>query len=200
LYDGSLKYDIFGRPVSGRSGGGLFNDRGELVGICNAAAVEVDEGVYTALEIMHKEIAKTNLDHLFKPVAAPATQPRTQIAARNRSEKLVPIRKANDRGRANVRSHDRLGNAIVAASPPSRSFASPPASQVQNVSFEQAVSALDSDKEVLITIRSKSNPRDSRTIVISDPTPKLLDYLGNMSNGQPSDQRSLNVASYREHR
>ena len=48
-YDGSLKYDIFGRPVDGRSGGGLFTESGHLIGVCNAAAVEVDEGIYSCL-------------------------------------------------------------------------------------------------------------------------------------------------------
>jgi thiol-disulfide isomerase/thioredoxin len=68
-YDGAIKYDIFGRPVSGRSGGGLFNSDGELIGVCNAAAVEVDEGIYTALETVHWQIANVNLQHLFDDAA-----------------------------------------------------------------------------------------------------------------------------------
>lgn len=195
LYDGSLKYDIFGRPVNGRSGGGLFNDRGELIGICNAAAVEVDEGVYTALEVMHKQLAKTNLDHLFQPNRSPAARPATRIAANLdsnlNSSDMVPIRR-------NARPDSRAASNSIATVPPARSFQSPATSPVQNVSFEQAVSNLASDQEVIITIRSRSNPLNSRTITISDPTPKLLDYLGNMSDGQSNQRRSLNVASYRQ--
>ena len=80
-YDGAIKYDIYGRPVDGRSGGGLFNEKGELIGICNAAAVEVDEGIYTALETMHWQIAQVNLEHLFQdymtvwPAAVPSRCP-----------------------------------------------------------------------------------------------------------------------------
>jgi S1-C subfamily serine protease len=51
--------------VDGRSGGGLFNEQGELIGVCNAAAVEVDEGIYTALETIHWQIAAVDLEHLF---------------------------------------------------------------------------------------------------------------------------------------
>ena len=68
------------------------------------------------------------------------------------------------------------------------------ASQVRNVSLEQAIPASD-DKEVVITVRSKSNPQDSRTITISDPTPKLLDYLDGMDS---NDTRSIKMAEYRE--
>jgi S1-C subfamily serine protease len=48
-YDGEIKYDIYGRPVDGRSGGGLFTEDGQLIGVCNAAAVEVDEGIYSGV-------------------------------------------------------------------------------------------------------------------------------------------------------
>jgi len=71
-YDGAMKYDIFGRPVDGRSGGGLFNDQGELIGVCNAAAVEVDEGIYTALDTLYWQLAKVNLEHLFEDPQQPA--------------------------------------------------------------------------------------------------------------------------------
>ena len=187
-YDGSLKYDIFGRPVNGRSGGGLFNAKGQLIGVCNAAAVEVDEGIYTALETVHLQIAKSNLEHLFN--ASPVEQPadRSMLASADpkpvmASSNLVPIhRRADAPTKAEFGSGPKTGARMTLAS------------QVQNVSLEQPAS-LDSDKEVVITVRSKTNPQDSRTITISDPTPKLLDYLDGM---QGDESRSLKMASYRQ--
>jgi CRISPR/Cas system-associated endoribonuclease Cas2 len=79
---------------------------------------------------------------------------------------------------------------------PTQSFRDRLASQVQNVSFEQPVSN-GADREVIITVRSKINPEDSRTITISDPTPKLLDYLGGMDG---DESRSLKMAQYRQSR
>jgi hypothetical protein len=79
---------------------------------------------------------------------------------------------------------------------PTRSVRGTLASQVQNVSFEQPASD-SSDREVIITVRSKSNPENSRTITISDPTPKLLDYLGGMDG---DETRSLKMAQYRQWR
>jgi thiol-disulfide isomerase/thioredoxin len=64
-YDGINKYEIVGRPVSGRSGGGLFTTDGRLIGVCNAAVVDADEGVYVALDTIHGELDLVNLSHLF---------------------------------------------------------------------------------------------------------------------------------------
>ncbi len=64
-YNGVNKYDIFGRPVVGRSGGGLFTPGGQLIGVCNAAVVDSDEGVYVGLDTVYWQIAKVNLTHLF---------------------------------------------------------------------------------------------------------------------------------------
>ena len=189
-YDGALKYDIFGRPVNGRSGGGLFNSQGQLIGVCNAAAVEVDEGIFTALETVHGELAKTQLDRLFEtapekaaPIlvaAAPVDRKEIALAASTPSatrltpsRKMIPIERNKQKPEEPVR--------LASSSP------------VRNVSFEQAVPN-NSDREVIITVRSKSDPENSRTITISDPTPKLLDYLDGM---QEDESRSLKFAQYR---
>lgn len=76
LYDGATKFVIFGRPTIGRSGGGLFNESGELVGVCNAAMVDSDEGVYTSLETVYWQLAQANLTHLFVDPAERRNQPR----------------------------------------------------------------------------------------------------------------------------
>ncbi len=182
-YDGSMKYDIYGRPVNGRSGGGMFNSSGQLIGVCNAAAVEVDEGIYSALETIHWQLAKANLDRLFEatPSRIPEDPGPTAIASARAatvspSRDMVPIRR---------RARDRAPNRIA--------MASSDTSRIRNVSLQEAIPSGD-DREVLITIRSKSNPSNSRTITISDPTPKLLDYLDSMDGAQ---SRSLKMAQYR---
>ena len=47
-YLGPPNITASGRPVDGRSGGGLFNRAGQLIGVCNAADPEFDEGIYAA--------------------------------------------------------------------------------------------------------------------------------------------------------
>lgn len=46
-YNGFSNLSISGRPLQGRSGGGLFNTRGELIGVCSAA--DGNEGLYAGL-------------------------------------------------------------------------------------------------------------------------------------------------------
>ena len=92
-YSGVQKYDIFGRPVVGRSGGGLFTENGELIGICNAAVVDFDEGVYVGLESVHWQITKVNLNHLFDgsrgKINSPSIQGSPRRLAQN-NESLNP--------------------------------------------------------------------------------------------------------------
>jgi hypothetical protein len=63
-YLGAPNIEVAGMPVQGRSGGGLFNETGELIGVCYAADHEWNEGLYTGLEIIHEQIAKLGLDSL----------------------------------------------------------------------------------------------------------------------------------------
>ena len=201
-YDGAIKYDIFGRPVDGRSGGGLFNERGELIGVCNAAAVEVDEGIYTALDTLHWQLAKVNLEHLFEGSATldvrdlansdvqsnlqpqsrlPVIRPKSELVALNAPRSSAALRSSATNG---------LGRTPVAWARPapvrdSRSRNS----RSGNSKFEQ---------EVIIIVRSKTDPGDAQAITVSDPGPQLLDYLKTMKSQGARATRQLDMAQMRE--
>lgn len=70
------KYDVSGRPVVGRSGGGLFTQDGHLIGVCNAAVIEDNRGVYSAIDNIHQLLTSVNAAHLFR-------QDATQVAVRS---------------------------------------------------------------------------------------------------------------------
>jgi len=73
-YLGSPNIETAGVPVQGRSGGGLFNTRGELVGICFAADAELDEGLYCGTQNILNMLQK----HGLSPAAKESIQtPRT---------------------------------------------------------------------------------------------------------------------------
>jgi S1-C subfamily serine protease len=55
-YAGSPNYTAAGMPVEGRSGGGLFLADGSLIGICNAADEQDNEGLYAALPTVHWQL------------------------------------------------------------------------------------------------------------------------------------------------
>ncbi len=174
-YDGAIKYDIYGRPVDGRSGGGLFTDAGELIGICNAAAVEVDEGIYTALDTIYWQLAKTNLDYLFKEQQIAALSP-------------VPARPVPTDGASNqtFSSAPNLNRGFAESPRPvssGPSLAAIPIRQPEprSVAWADGGSA---DTEIIILIRSRTDPSNTESITISDPTPQLLDYLKEMHPGR----------------
>ncbi len=64
-YLGAANVEVDGEPVEGRSGGGLFDERGELIGVCYAADPELKEGLYNAAEVVYFELAKLGLQRLF---------------------------------------------------------------------------------------------------------------------------------------
>lgn len=71
-YLGSANIETAGAPVQGRSGGGLFNRRGELVGVCFAADTQLDEGLYCGIPVVHEQLKKLGL---LKLPNSPATNP-----------------------------------------------------------------------------------------------------------------------------
>lgn len=47
-----------GAPIGGRSGGGLFNEKGQLIGVTNAAVPQDDEGLYCGYRAIHDFLDK----------------------------------------------------------------------------------------------------------------------------------------------
>lgn len=66
---GPSNYTVAGLPVQGRSGGGLFSGQGLVIGVCNAADPSDNEGLYAALESIHKELDQAKLAYVYLPSA-----------------------------------------------------------------------------------------------------------------------------------
>jgi len=65
-YVGPENIEIAGAPAVGRSGGGLFTQEGKLIGVCNAADDEDDEGIYAGLTCVRSIIESAQLTQLFE--------------------------------------------------------------------------------------------------------------------------------------
>ena len=68
------------RRAVGRSGGGLFDQQGRLIGVCNAADAEGNEGIYAAAQVVYAQINRLGLGHLFND-SAPTQTPDVQFAS-----------------------------------------------------------------------------------------------------------------------
>jgi hypothetical protein len=88
---GAPNVQVAGAPVEGRSGGGLFNAQGQVIGVCNAADPTDNEGLYAALASIHEQLDSAGLSAVYAQVrpashAAPAMaagMPTPGFAAQN---------------------------------------------------------------------------------------------------------------------
>ena len=64
---GPPNLQVGGLPVQGRSGGGLFSEEGLVIGVCNAADPQDNEGLYAALAALHAELDEAGLSLVYQP-------------------------------------------------------------------------------------------------------------------------------------
>ena len=65
-YLGPPNVQVAGQPVQGRSGGGLFNAAGQVIGVCNAADPQDDEGLYAGAASVYAILDKAGLASLYR--------------------------------------------------------------------------------------------------------------------------------------
>ena len=72
-YLGPDNIECTGEPLQGRSGGGLFNAEGDVVGVCVAADPRDKRGLYAGLKVIHNLLREQKLAKLIpeEPAAAP---------------------------------------------------------------------------------------------------------------------------------
>lgn len=83
-YLGTANLQVAGQPVEGRSGGGLFNAAGQLIGVCNAADPADNEGLYAALPAIYSQLEQLGLRQLIegsKPTDIAAAADSAAVAA-----------------------------------------------------------------------------------------------------------------------
>ena len=61
-FRGPPNIEVAGQPVQGRSGGGLFNTQGQVIGVCNAADPSDNEGMFAAPASIYKEARSSRTD------------------------------------------------------------------------------------------------------------------------------------------
>jgi thiol-disulfide isomerase/thioredoxin len=168
-YMGAPRFTAEGAPVEGRSGGGLFTESGYLIGVCNSANAKENHGLYAALPTVHWQLDQSNLSAIYQgkpaanvaqaslelPAAPPAgNQPPAPISQNqfaNAAPPLPSMPPAMPRG-------------LAAAAP-----VAPPAGF--GVSPVSATSPAADDSEVIVIVRSRSNPTKQSEIFMLDRPP-----------------------------
>ena len=180
-YHGPPNLVVGGRPVDGRSGGGLFTREGLLIGVCNAADREYDEGLYAALGNVHAELDAVGLGYIY----------RGQQPAIARRDSRTPRPAATDqdyRPRAetmpvSMPTTDRIPPAnsapLPAANPQSRRADSAGTSD-SFTSVEQRT--IVKEQELICIMRSLDDPQPKSVFVLDRPSQSLLDQLAAEAN------------------
>lgn len=179
-YLGPDNLECTGLPTQGRSGGGLFNKDGLVIGVCTAADHRDRRGLYAGLKSIQELLDKCHLTKLYR---TDGVVPEVDPVAQDLEINVAGLKEA------------RPANVITAKAEIQESFL-PPASPVLGAntnSPEATLSTADlqdaeqivkdavagaGSAEVVCVIRSIENPRAaSRVVVINRASPKFVNYL-----------------------
>ena len=157
--------EIDGAPIDGRSGGGLFDQQGRLIGVCNAADYKGDVGIYTGPGIVQWQLDRLQLSNLY--------QPRRTFADSGSSvrENLVASRNESST-RENLTPSARIAS-VAGTSPGVRqASATEPIRQPARNSVD-----VDGSQELIVIVRDPNNPSGLSRVMTLEPTAELMRVL-----------------------
>ncbi|QDV15982.1 Thioredoxin [Gimesia panareensis] len=189
-----------GMPVQGRSGGGLFNRSGQLVGVCFAVDKQEHRGLYAGLPVIHKLLDESNLTALYKQPVVEEQAPEIKFAMSEGSNASPAPQSA-----PNQQLLDEFLNRAMPTSQPRQPAATEAvatATTTGNPDLSQLQTALDQagEAEVVCIIRPLNKPKSaSRVVIINKASSKFVSYLSGEVSNQPQQtsarfQPSANLA------
>ena len=176
---GPPNLQVGGLPVQGRSGGGLFSREGFVIGVCNAADPQDNEGLYAALAALHAELDEAELSFVYHPQddSQPARAPLVAVEPPPMPKKMP-----------------RPSSVVQLTESPAR-FDGPPARRTLNQQQQglsgRELAALEEIRrrkaegaEVVCIVRSRSNPQaPSEVFVFDQASPEFVEQLMGESGG-----------------
>ncbi len=187
-YLGADNIEVGGMPVQGRSGGGLFNQAGQVIGVCSGADAHHREGLYVGPKTIQALLDRCNLAHLYRPAGQGANRQQIaeQIAGSDEQPDLSPGESmpASDLGVADSRSGTRV--------PVHKALARKrePAPQADAGTDEGAIrEALEQagEAEIVCIIRPINQPRAaSRVVILNRASRRFVAYLSDEADSQPN--------------
>lgn len=189
-YQGYPNVEVAGAPVEGRSGGGLFDSQGQLIGVCNAADPQGNEGLYASLPSIHQKLDELKLSMVYQhgttapqnsaplqPVGAQPEPLLADAAALPDEDMMVCGQDAIPASEA-PRTPSFPESLAAASQPPF----SPPSTSPPNLSpAEQAalqeIAARGANSEVICIIRPQTPGGKSEVIKLQNVSPDFVRAL-----------------------
>jgi thiol-disulfide isomerase/thioredoxin len=166
-YDAPPNVEASGAPVQGRSGGGLFNDQGQLIGVCFAADYEGNEGLYASLESIHAELAQNGMSEIYARVASGPSREAPVVRGQEPLETVVPL--------PETQSVPISNSGVVT---PAGGPQTPPGglNALEQAALEE-IMARAASAEVICIIRPKDPGGQSEVITLDDVSPEFVRRL-----------------------
>jgi thioredoxin len=159
-YDGPDNIECTGSPVQGRSGGGLFRGA-EVVGVCIAADLEHQRGVYAALKPVYA---------LLEAAGYGETPSKAAVTADTTLVDTTPTAPTAPKSTPLPTDPDPFGAAMTDAAETAGVIPASPDSL--RAAIEQSP-----DAEIIVIVRPKAPGASSRVVVVNQASSKLLSYL-----------------------
>jgi len=174
-YEGPHNIECTGVPQQGRSGGGLFGQNGEVIGVCIAADPKERRGLYAGYEAVHALLEQAGMAHLYRDVSQSPREEFALAAEEGRDRAIEELAEAAAPNGALTRTNQEVQAADAGAAPERR----PQAAALANLEGM-------GDSEVICIIRPRGQAQGtSRVIVINQASTKFMSYLTNEVNQQP---------------
>jgi len=185
-YVGHDNVQAAGAPSVGRSGGGLFNPQGQLVGVCNAADDEDDEGIYAAIPTIYTVLKQANLAHLFQ---SNSSQGPVQLASASQSSMPGPQHPMPETPQSNFPANPAARSAPIPTSADASNQAGVDDMRGLSDVEREMLHYLRGQKdgaEVTVVLRSKDNPTAQPAVFTlpGGPSPEFM-RQASQNNGRP---------------
>jgi thiol-disulfide isomerase/thioredoxin len=143
---------VGGRPEQGRSGGGLFNERGMLIGVCNSDDPQDGEGIYAGPAAVHGQLDKFNLQAVYQRNGAAVAGAQDEGAGDRLAAAEAPIPAVAEEPAQGLGTDDASPRTVE----PAPLAASPAAAPVAG------------STEVVCILRARSDPQQTSEVLVID--------------------------------
>lgn len=169
-YLGPPNIEVAGLPVQGRSGGGLFSEDGYVIGVCNAADPQDNEGLYAALPSIHKQLDEANLSFIYDTEPVPPVAQADMVAI---EEPAMPKTMPEADPIQHLMQSRENGQA-----PPARKGITTPLTPEEQRLLEELRRRRDQGAEIVCIIRTKeSADARSEVFLFENASPQLVEKL-----------------------
>ena len=187
-YQGADNIEVGGMPVEGRSGGGLFTQEGQLIGVCSGADSHYREGFFAGLQSVHDLLDRCKLTHLYDSGSAGGKQKAPANA------ELVDAFEGEATGAVPA------DDASLGPAEPRKPAAKRPAANAPAKSRPTAIAAANSnddrsirealeqagESEIVCIIRPINQPgAASRVVIMNRASRRFVEYLSDEMDDRP---------------